>query len=137
MKDGALVHPEDVLCSDTLRDTISFYSQFELAPTFEEVCGKKYMNSTMVEQFFRSQDLSGDLADSDKFTKYSMCMYEIINPWPTHTLYLNIYRQTNNTDIGIYFEKSEVVAEAHAKKSPLMPHGSKETIHEYIPGEWK
>ena len=64
-------------------------------------------------------------------------MYEVFNPYPEHTLYINVYRQTNNSDIGIYFEKSKKVPEASAKKSPLLPKGYKESIHEYVPGEWK
>ena len=68
-----------------------------------------------------------------------MCMYEIINPYPTHTLYLNVYRLTNNSDIGVFYEDSEniSVGDAKGKKSPLLPKGYKEKIQEYVPGEWK
>jgi hypothetical protein len=82
-------------------------------------------------------DVKGDHSEGAQFSKYSMCMYEIFNPYPDHTLYINVYRQTNNSDIGIYFEKSRDVPEAVAKKSPLLPRGYKESIHEYVPGEWK
>lgn len=126
-----------MLCSDTLRDSVSFYSQFELAPTFREVCGQRYLNASLQEQYMRSQDLVGAYADATAFRKYSMCMYEIFNPYPTHTLYVNLYRQTNNSDIGIYFEESQPGLQAVAKKSPLLPKGYKEKIHEYVPGEWK
>lgn len=37
------------------------------------------------------------------FTEYSHCVYEIFNPFPNQTLFLNIYRQTNDSDIGIFF----------------------------------
>jgi len=59
-KNGPLVHPNDVLCSDTLRDTVSFYAQFELAPTFKEVCGERYLNASLVEDYIRSMDVKGD-----------------------------------------------------------------------------
>ena len=40
------------------------------------------------------------------------------NPYPSNTLYINIYRLTNNSDIGIYFEKSKKQdGEAAVKKS--------------------
>ena len=131
------MHPNNVLCSDTLRDGVSFYAQFELAPTFREVCGQRYINASLQEQYMRSRDLSDANADSAVFSKYSMCMYEIINPHPKHTLYVNLYRQTNNSDIGIYFEESKHGLQTTAKKSPLLPNGYKEKIHEYVPGEWK
>jgi len=90
----------------------------------------------MVEQFIRSQDIGSSKVH---FSKYSMCMYEITNPHPDHTLYLNLYRLTNNSDIGIYFKSSEAkgAGSALAKKSPLLPKGYKETIHDYVPGDWK
>ena len=66
-----------------------------------------------------------------------MCMYEIFNPYPTHPLYVNIYRRSNNSDIGIYFQRSKVAGDATAKKSPMLPQGYKETIHDYGEGEWK
>ena len=45
---------------------------------------------------------------------------------------------TNNSDIGIYFEKSKKEdGEAVAKKSYFLPKGYKEGIHDFIPGEWK
>ena len=90
-KDGPLVHPDNVLCSDTLRDKVSFYAQFELAPTFRETCGPRYRNASMNEWFLQSNDLGMDSAFSD-FSKYSMCMYEIFNPYPDHTIYINVYR---------------------------------------------
>ena len=101
------------------------------------MCGERYLNATLVEDYIRSMDVKGDHSVGAQFSKYSMCMYEIFNPYPEHTLYINVYRQTNNSDIGIYFEKSKKVPEASAKKSPLMPKGYKESIHEYVPGEWK
>lgn len=126
-----------MLCSDTLRDSVSFYAQFELAPTFREVCGQRYINASLQEKYMRSQDLVGVYDDPAVFSKYSMCMYEIYNPYPQHTLYVNLYRQTNNSDIGIYFEESKKGYKVSAKKSPLLPKGYKEKIHEYVPGEWK
>ena len=65
-----------------------------------------------------------------------MCMYEIYNPRPGNTLYVNLYRLTNNSDIGIYFKDPEV-GDAQARKSPLLPSGYKESIQEYVPGEWR
>ena len=60
------------------------------------------------------------------------------NPYPSNTLYINIYRLTNNSDIGIYFEKSKKQdGEAAVKKSFFLPKGYKERIHDFIPGEWK
>ena len=85
----------------------------------------------------RSQDLIGVYADPAIFSKYSMCMYEVYNPYPKHTLYVNLYRQTNNSDIGIYFEESKRGLQSVAKKSPLLPKGYKEKVHEYMAGEWK
>ena len=92
----------------------------------------------MSEQYVHSKDV---LKKNSKkklvnFKKYSACVYEIFNPHPTHTLYLNLYRKTNNSDIGIYYQKSENVDEVRAKKSPLMPKGTKDTIKDYVPGEW-
>lgn len=91
----------------------------------------------MIEQYIRSQDLIEENSDPTIFSKYSMCMYEIYNPHPTHTLYLNVYRQTNNSEIGVYYEKASSVEDANAKKNKLMPYGYKEKIQEYVPGEWK
>jgi hypothetical protein len=76
-------------------------------------------------------------AKPSTFTKYSMCMYEVTNPYPGHTLYLNVYRLTNNSDVGIYYQKSTKAKDSEAHKSRMMPRGSKETLHEYVPGEWK
>ena len=50
-KNGPLVHPENVLCSDTLSQQVSFYAQFELAPTFVEVCGSKYLDASYSEKY--------------------------------------------------------------------------------------
>jgi len=88
----------------------------------------------MSEKYIRSKDIGSTKVH---FGKYSMCMYEIYNPYPSHTLYLNVYRLTNNSDIGVYFKNSEKEGEAAAKKSPLLPMGYKDKIHEYVPGEWK
>ena len=47
---------------------------------------------------------------------------------------------TNNSDIGMYFQKSQHAAtSAVAKKSPLMPIGTKKVMQDlaYVPGEWK
>lgn len=48
-QNGPLVHPNNVLCSDALRDKVSFYSQFELAPTFREVCGERLITGGLQE----------------------------------------------------------------------------------------
>ena len=48
-RNGPLVHPNNVLCSDTLKEEVSYYAQFELAPTFKEVCGERYINGSFVE----------------------------------------------------------------------------------------
>ena len=48
-QNGPLVHPNNILCSDTLRDKVSFYAQFEVAPTFKEVCGERFINGSMRE----------------------------------------------------------------------------------------
>ena len=45
---------------------------------------------------------------------------------------MNVYRKTNNSDIGIYYQKAEYVDEVKAKKSPLMPKGTKESIKDYL-----
>lgn len=49
-------------------------------------------------------------------------------------MYVNVYRQTNHADVGMYFE-----SEANAKitRRHLMMQGSKETLHDYVPGEWR
>jgi hypothetical protein len=49
-----LVHPKNVICSENLKANVSFYSQFELAPTFKEVCGERMINGSFREQFIRS-----------------------------------------------------------------------------------
>ena len=59
----------------------------------------------MSEQYIHSQDVLKKNTNKKlaNFKKYSTCVYEIYNPYPTHTLYLNLYRKTNNSDIGIYY----------------------------------
>ena len=113
---------------------MSFYAQFELAPTLKNVCGERYLNASMAEQYIHSNDVRGNKKTS--FGKYSVCMYEIYNPLPDHTVYLNVYRMTNNSDIGIFYEDS-ATRKATARKSPILPKGYRETIHDYNPGEWK
>ncbi len=66
-----------------------------------------------------------------------MCTYEVYNSRPAHTLYLNVYRKTNNSDIGIYYQKSaQASGDAAAKKSPYVPKDVKRSIRDYIPGQW-
>jgi len=90
----------------------------------------------MVEQYIHNTDVRGKKKAS--FGKFSVCMYEIYNPYPDHTVYLNVYRMTNNSDIGIFYEdSSQTSGGASARKSPFLPKGYKETIHDYNPGEWK
>ena len=130
------MHPNAVLCSDALADSVSFYAQFELAPTFKETCGPRYLNATYKETFIRSQDLSG--GPSSTFSKYSMCMYEVFNPYPGHTMYLNVYRKTNHSDIGVYYQESkQEPGTASNHRSPLMPRGSRQAIQEYVAGGWE
>lgn len=124
-----------MLCSDVLKEKVSFYAQFELVPTLKNVCGIRYRNATMVEQYIHSSDVKSK-KHPESFGKYSLCMYEIYNPNPTHSIYLNIYRLTNNSDIGIFYEDAETGG-ASARKSPFMPKGYKEKIQDYNPGEWK
>ena len=79
----------------------------------------------MSEWFLQSNDLGMNHTAAD-FSKYSMCMYEIFNPYPDHTLYVNVYRQTNHADVGMYFEST---ANAKVTRRYLLPQGSKETLH--------
>ena len=44
---------------------------------------------------------------SEAFNEYSICQYEIINPFPNQTLELNIYRQTNDIKLGVYYQKRD------------------------------
>lgn len=81
----------------------------------------------------QSNDLAMNKNEGD-FSKYSMCMYEIFNPFPDHTMYVNVYRQTNHADVGMYFEST---ANAKVTRRYLLPQGSKETLHQYVAGEWR
>ena len=59
----------------------------------------------MSEQYIHNTD--NIKKKGGQFTKYSVCVYEIYNPYPQHTLYLNLYRLTNNSDVGIYYQKGK------------------------------
>lgn len=92
------------------------------------------MNASMSEQYIHNTD--NIKKKGGYFTKYSVCVYEVYNPYPQHTLYLNLYRLTNNSDIGIYYQKGKDMDSASAKREKLLPKGTKEAIKDYIPGEW-
>lgn len=58
-----------------------------------------------------------------QFPTYTVCHYQIFNPSPNRTLYLNIYRETNLTDIGVYYERSEVNQQEIFDNVQLAEHG--------------
>lgn len=112
----ALIAEDKVLCSSALNEMVSFYAQYELCQESEQqppVCGPKQAYSASIQQQFLSSlhptYPSKSAAKMGKqFPTYTVCHYQIFNPSPNRTLYLNIYRETNLTDIGVYYERSEI-----------------------------
>jgi len=112
----ALIAEEKALCSSALNDMVSFYAQYELCQESvlqAPVCGPKQAYSASVQQQFLSSLHPTYASNSStklgkQFPTYTVCHYQVFNPSPNRTLYLNIYRETNLTDIGVYFERSEV-----------------------------
>ena len=112
----ALVAEDKVLCSSALNEMVSFYAQYELCQEAEQqlpVCGAKQAISASIQpQFLSSLHPTYAAKSASKmgkqFPTYTVCHYQIFNPSPNRTLYLNIYRETNLTDIGVYYERPEV-----------------------------
>lgn len=113
-----------------MNDKLSYFSQYDLckvdAPGDPSVylqphCrGQNYYNASIVENFITSNNIlehapkkNSTLGqpEEDQYGQYSLCVYEVYNPYPNQTLYLNVYRQTNYLHLGVEFlQQKELLA---------------------------
>ena len=120
------IEPDQVVCSSSLRDTVSFYSQFKLCQGFQELqdeeqkskynqkCGNINTIKASTQEKFISIGQKENQVPSENFRKMTraplgsleVCQYQIYNPYPNQTLYLSLYRYTNATQVGLYYLKN-------------------------------
>ena len=82
--------------------------------------GQNYINASIVENFITSNNIlehapkkkpAPGQPEEDQYGPYSLCVYEVYNPYPNQTLYLNVYRQTNYLHLGVEFlQQKELLA---------------------------
>lgn len=100
----AMIDDGYTLCSQSLNDHVSYYSQFEVCEDMQpKIVDNFCMPATSsITAELRTQTLFSSVKPGES-TSFSVCHYQVFNPNPRRAIILNVHTGSSMVDIGVYY----------------------------------